>query len=351
MTRSVRCGALTIGGGAPVSVQSMTNTDTRDFAATSAQIARLFESGCDLVRVSVFDSRCVPYLRAYQEQAAGPLSADIHFDARLAVAAVENGFAALRINPGNIGSEDEVVRVVDCCKAHHTPIRIGVNSGSLGKDILARYGGVTAEGMVASALGHVRILEKHGFEDIVISLKSTDLRTTVDAYRRMASLCDYPLHVGMTEAGLPGQGSILSAIGIGSLLLDGIGDTIRVSLTGDPAQEAPVGIAILKALGLRGGFRLIACPTCGRTRLDTPRIAEQVEKAFKNEKRSVTVAVMGCVVNGPGEARGANVALCGGDGCGALYVDGVYRRKLTGDITAQFIDAVRRYLDGSDRTV
>ncbi len=349
MTRAVKCGPLVIGGGAKISVQSMTNTDTRDCEATGAQIARLFESGCDLVRVSVFDEKCVPHLRKYQEDAPGPLSADIHFDARLAVAAVENGFAALRINPGNIGSESEVERVVDCCKAHGTPIRIGVNSGSLEKDILNAHGGVTAEGMVESALRHVRILEKRGFEDIVISLKSTDLRTTVDAYRRMAKMCGYPLHVGMTEAGLPGEGSIRSAIGIGALLLAGIGDTIRVSLTGDPALEAPLGISILKALGLRGGFRLIACPTCGRTRLDTAAIAARVEEAFRNEKRDITVAVMGCVVNGPGEARGADVALCGGVDCGALYIGGEYREKLTGDVAEKFIARVRRFLDERDR--
>ncbi len=343
--KSVRCGSLVIGGGAPVSVQSMTNTDTRDAEATLEQILKLAQSGCDLVRISVFDRECASLVRYYQDHSPVPLSADIHFSADLAVSSVENGIAALRINPGNIGDEKAVSRVTDCCRQHHVPIRIGVNSGSLEKELLRRYGSASPEAMAESAMNHVRMLESRGFEDIVISLKSSDVLTTVRAYRLIASRVPYPLHLGVTEAGLPGQGTVKSAIGIGSLLLDGIGDTVRVSLTGDPVLEAPAAIGILRALGMRGGVNLVSCPTCGRTRLDTAAIAREVEKAFEHETRSVTVAVMGCVVNGPGEARGAQVALCGGDGCAALYIDGGFVRKLTGDITGQFIAGIRSYMD------
>ena len=343
--KQVTAGKLVIGGGAPVSVQSMTNTDTRDREATLAQIQRLAKAGCDLVRVSVFDRDSCANVRYLVDHSPVPLSADIHFDWKLAVGSVENGIHSLRINPGNIGGSDRVRLVADACRQHHVPIRVGVNSGSLEKDILARYGRVTAEGMVESALRHAGMLEEAGFGDIVLSLKSSDRRTTVEAYRRCASRCDYPLHVGITEAGLPGQGTLKSAIGIGALLLDGIGDTVRVSLTGDPVEEPGAAIAILKAVGIRKGFRLVSCPTCGRTRLDTPAIAKKVEEAFRDETREITVAVMGCVVNGPGEAGEAQVALCGGDGCGALYIDGKYARRLTGDIAAEFIRAVRSYLD------
>ncbi len=343
--RQVTAGQLRVGGGAPVSVQSMTNTDTRDRDATMAQILSLAGAGCDLVRISVFDEKSCGNVRYFVDHSPVPLSADIHFDWRLAVSSVENGIHSLRINPGNIGGSDKVRQVADACRMHRVPIRVGVNSGSLEKEILAKYGKVTAEGMVESALGHTRLLEEASFFDTVISLKSSDVRTTVEAYRLCAAKCDYPLHVGITEAGLPGQGTLKSAIGIGTLLLEGIGDTIRVSLTGDPAEEPRAAIGILKAVGLRKGFRLVACPTCGRTRLDTPAIARQVEEAFREETRDITVAVMGCVVNGPGEAGEAQVALCGGDNCGALYIDGKYVRRLTGDIAGEFIRAVRSYLD------
>ena len=340
MTRKLTVGSLPLGGGAPVSVQSMTNTDTRDAEATLAQIRALAAAGCDIVRVSVYDEDCVRAVRKLVDGSPVPLVADIHFDHRLALGAVENGIAKLRINPGNIGGEENVKRVADCCHAHGVPIRIGVNAGSLEKDIVARDGGATPQGMVDSALRHARMLEKAHFEDIVLSLKSSDVRLTVEAYRLAASRCDYPLHVGVTEAGLPGQGNIKSAIGIGALLLDGIGDTIRVSLTGSPIPEAQAGIDILRAVGLRGGVRFVSCPTCGRTRIDAEKIARSVEKHFRNLDKNITIAVMGCVVNGPGEARDADIALCGGEGCGALYVKGRYVRKLTGDLEQAFMDAV-----------
>ena len=309
------------------------------------QIRALAREGCDIVRVSVYDDACVAAVRELVDKSPVPLVADIHFDYRLAIGAIENGIAKLRINPGNIGGEENVRRVADCARAHHVPIRIGVNSGSLEKDILARDGGVTAKGMVDSALRHAAMLEKEGFEDIVLSLKSSDVCMTVEAYRMASQLCDYPLHVGVTEAGLPGQGNIKSAIGIGALLLDGIGDTIRVSLTGSPIPEAKAGLDILRAIGLRGGVQFVSCPTCGRTRVDVPQIARAVEKAFCDCQKDVTIAVMGCVVNGPGEARGADIALCGGDNCGALYVRGQFVRKLTGDIAQEFIRAAGEIID------
>lgn len=343
-TRALKVGSVPLGGGAAVSVQSMTNTDTRDVPATLSQIRELAAAGCDIVRVSVYDEACVQAVRPLVDGSPVPLVADIHFDHRLAIGAMENGIAKLRINPGNIGGEANVKRVADCAKAHHIPIRIGVNCGSLEKDILARYGGPTPEGMVESALRHAQMLEDQGFGDIVLSLKSSDVRLTVAAYRLAASRCDYPLHVGVTEAGLPGSGNIKSAVGIGALLLDGIGDTVRVSLTGSPIPEAQAAIDILRAVGLRDGVRFVSCPTCGRTRIDVPAVARAVEEEFRGLDQNITIAVMGCVVNGPGEARDADIALCGGDGCGALYVKGKYARKLTGDLTKAFIAAVKETL-------
>ena len=343
-TKQVTAGSVRIGGGAPVSIQSMTTTDTRDVHATLDQIKRLSAAGCDLVRVSVYDRACAGAVRALVDQSPVPLVADVHFDHTLAIASMENGIHKLRINPGNIGSAERVRRVVDCAKAHHVPIRIGVNSGSLEKDILARHGGVTAEGMVESALGHIRLLEQEHFHDIVISLKSSDVPMTVQAYRLMHRECDYPLHLGVTEAGLPGQGTVKSAIGIGSLLLDGIGDTVRVSLTGDPVQEPIAAMDILRAIGLRQGIRFVSCPTCGRTQIDVVSIAERMSREFSDVSLPVTVAVMGCVVNGPGEARDADIALCGGKDCGALYIKGQFARKLTGDLGEAMSQAVREYL-------
>ena len=343
-TRKMMVGSLPLGGGAPISVQSMTNTDTRDVRATLAQIKELAAAGCDIVRVSVYDEDCVKAVRALVDGSPVPLVADIHFNHKLAIGAIENGISKLRINPGNIGGEENVRRVADCAKMHHVPIRIGVNAGSLEKEIVARDGGATAKGLVDSALNHAAMLEKVHFDDIVLSLKSSDVRMTVDAYRLAACKCDYALHVGVTEAGLPGQGNIKSAIGIGSLLLDGIGDTIRVSLTGSPIPEAQAGIDILRACGLRRGVRFVSCPTCGRTRISVENVARAVEEAFKDLDKEITIAVMGCVVNGPGEARDADIALCGGDNCGALYVKGQFVRKLTGDLAEEFIAAVKEII-------
>lgn len=344
MKRQVWAGGVGIGGDSPITIQSMTNTDTRDVPATLAQIRQLAMAGCDLVRVSVYDRACAGAVRALVDQSPVPLVADIHFDHTLAIAAMENGIRKLRINPGNIGSAERVKRVVDCAKAHHVPIRIGVNAGSLEKDILEKEGGATARGMVESALRHIRLLEREGFYDIVLSLKASSVPLTVEAYRMMHKTCDYPLHLGVTEAGLPGQGTVKSAIGIGALLLDHIGDTIRVSLTGDPVDEPGAALSILRALGLRSGIRFVSCPTCGRTQIDVAGIARRLTEEFSHVERPITVAVMGCVVNGPGEARDADIALCGGKDCGALYIGGKPVRKLTGDLCEGMVQAVREYL-------
>ncbi len=343
-TKQVKAGSVAIGGGSPVSVQSMTNTDTRDVSATLAQIKALAAAGCDLVRVSVYDAACAQAVRALVDGSPVPLVADIHFDHTLALAAMENGIHKLRINPGNIGGAENVRRVADCARAHHVPIRIGVNAGSLEKDILQRDGGATAQGMVDSALRHIRLLEQAHYDDIVISLKASSVPMTVAAYRLMRQVSDYPLHVGVTEAGLPGQGTLKSAIGIGALLLDGIGDTIRVSLTGDPIQEPIAALNILRAVGLRSGIRFVSCPTCGRTQIDVAGIARRLEAEFGSVDKPVSVAVMGCVVNGPGEARGADIALCGGKDCGALFIKGKPVGKLTGDLAEGMAKAVREYL-------
>ena len=340
MTKQVKAGNVLIGGGAPVSVQSMTNTDTRDFQATSAQIERLAKAGCDIVRVSVYDEACADNVRALVDASSVPLVADIHFDHRLAIKSVENGISKLRINPGNIGGEANVRTLSDCLKAHKIPVRIGVNSGSIEKDILAKYGGVTAEGMVESALNHARMLEKCGFDDIVLSMKASDVRRTIEAYRLASRMCDYPLHVGVTEAGTPGMGNVKSAIGIGALLYDGIGDTIRVSLTGDPEPEAAAGIEILRALELRGGVNVISCPTCGRTCIDVSGIAQRVQKATAHIKTNLTVAVMGCVVNGPGEAREADIGMAGGKNGGMLFRKGQAPETVRGNLEEIFLAEV-----------
>ena len=347
-TKQVRAGSVLIGGGAPISIQSMTNTDTRDVAATLDQIRRLAAAGCDLVRVSVYDRACAGAVRALVDGSPVPLVADIHFDHTLAIAAMENGIHKMRINPGNIGGADKVRQVADCAKAHHVPIRIGVNAGSLEKDILNQYGGLTAQGMVDSALRHVKLLEEAHFDDIVISLKASDVPLTVEAYRLMHKVCDYPLHLGVTEAGLPGQGTVKSAIGIGALLLDGIGDTVRVSLTGDPVREPQAALEILRALDLRKGIRFVSCPTCGRTQINVEAVAQRMTREFAGVEEPITVAVMGCVVNGPGEARDADIALCGGKDCGALYIKGRFVRKLTGDLGEAMSQAVREFLGNRD---
>ncbi|MGN0778755.1 MAG: flavodoxin-dependent (E)-4-hydroxy-3-methylbut-2-enyl-diphosphate synthase [Aristaeellaceae bacterium] len=342
-TRVVPVGTLKLGGDNPVWVQSMTNTDTADVPATLNQIRALAEAGCDIVRVSVYNEACARAVRQLVDASPVPLVADIHFDHRLALLAMENGIHKLRINPGNIGGEKNVQAVADCAKAHHVPIRIGVNSGSIERDILARDGGPTARGMVDSALNHARMLEKAGFGDIVLSMKASDVRLTIEAYELAAQSCDYPLHVGVTEAGLPGQGTIKSAIGIGALLARGIGSTIRVSLTGSPIPEGKAAWDILRALNLRTqGVQLVSCPTCGRTAIDVAGIAARVEAELADVKVPLKVAVMGCVVNGPGEAREADIGIAGGKGCGALFRKGQEPVKVEGDLAEILIREARK---------
>ncbi len=342
-TRVVTVGPLALGGDNPVWVQSMTNTDTADVPATLAQIRQLADAGCDIVRVSVYNEDCARAVRDLVDASPVPLVADIHFDHRLAIRAMENGIHKLRINPGNIGGEKNVQAVADCARAHHVPIRIGVNSGSIEREILARDGGPTARGMVDSALNHARMLEKAGFGDIVLSMKASDVRMTIEAYELAADSCDYPLHVGVTEAGLPGQGTIKSAIGIGALLARGIGNTIRVSLTGSPIPEGKAAWDILRALDLRTrGVQLVSCPTCGRTAIDVAGIAARVEKELADIQVPLKVAVMGCVVNGPGEAREADIGIAGGKGCGALFRKGQEPVKVEGDLAEILIREARK---------
>ena len=345
MTRKVMAGRVAIGGGAAVSVQSMTNTDTRDVEATLSQIRALAVAGCDIVRISVYDQACAQAVRTLVDHSPVPLVADIHFDHTLAIQAVENGIDKLRINPGNIGGERNVRALADCVKAHHIPVRIGVNSGSIEKDILSRYGGPTPQGMLESALSHAAMLERCGFSDIVLSMKASNVRDTVAVYRLAHEKCDYPLHLGVTEAGLPGEGTIKSAIGIGALLLDGIGDTIRVSLSGDPITEPAAGIDILRAVGLRSDFvSVTSCPTCGRTCIDVAGIAARVKAELADVRVPLRVAVMGCVVNGPGEAREADIGIAGGHDGGALFIRGEAPRKVTGDLAEILLAEIRRLI-------
>ena len=345
MTKTINIGNLKLGGGNPVLVQSMTNTDTRDTDATLQQIKALADAGCDIVRISVYDEACADAVKTLVDGSPVPLVADIHFDHRLAIRAAENGIAKLRINPGNIGGEAHVRELADCAKAHHIPIRIGVNSGSAEKELLEKYGGPTAECLTESALNHARMLEKAGFDDIVLSMKSSDVKLTIEAYRLASRKCDYPLHLGVTEAGLPGQGTVKSAIGIGALLADGIGDTIRVSLSGDPVPEAAAAWDILRALNLRvRGVQLIACPTCGRTCIPVESIARRVEKELSDVTVPLKVAVMGCVVNGLGEGREADVGIAGGKTGGVLFVRGQEPRRVEGDLAEILIAEVRRMI-------
>jgi (E)-4-hydroxy-3-methylbut-2-enyl-diphosphate synthase len=322
-SQPVKAGSLVIGGHAPVSIQSMTNTDTCDVKATLAQIKKLEKAGCQLVRLAVPNRKAAAALGRIRKGTSIPLAADIHFDHRLALMALDAGVDKLRINPGNIGSSARVKEVVKAAKAKKVPIRIGVNAGSLEKDILARDGHPTANGMVESALGHVRILEDLGFDDIVISLKGSDVNMTIEAYRKISKMVPYALHLGITEAGTPYAGAIRSAVGIGTLLAEGIGDTIRVSLSGDPLKEIPAAKEILQSLNLRQfGPVVHACPTCGRCKINVSAIATKVEKALAGINKPLKVAVMGCVVNGPGEAREADIGIAGGDGVGLLFQKG-----------------------------
>ena len=329
ITRQIHIGKVAIGGGAPISVQSMCNTRTTDTAATVAQIKALQNAGCDIVRVAVPDMDAAKNLGSIIKEINIPLVADIHFDYKLALEAIKQGISALRLNPGNIGGEEKVRAVVKAAKEAHIPIRIGVNAGSLDKKILAKYGDVTPEALVESAMQHVRILEDLDFHDLKISLKAHDVPLTLAAYRLMSKTVDYPLHLGITEAGTVNTGIIKSAVGIGALLAEGIGDTFRISLTGDPVVEVKVANEILKSLGLKEyGPTLVACPTCGRTSIDLPAIAAQVEKKLEGIKDPIDVAVMGCVVNGPGEARGADVGIAGGNGEGLIFRKGEIIRKV-----------------------
>ncbi len=328
-TRQIHIGNVAIGGGAPISVQSMCNTKTTDTKATVAQIKALQNAGCDIVRVAVPDMEAAQNLGNIIKEINIPLVADIHFDYKLALEAIRQGISALRLNPGNIGGEEKVRAVVKAAKEAHIPIRIGVNAGSLDKKILAKYGEVTPEALVESAMQHVKILEDLDFHDLKISLKAHDVPLTLAAYRLMSKTVDYPLHLGITEAGTVNTGIIKSAVGIGALLAEGIGDTFRISLTGDPVVEVKVANEILKSLGLKEyGPTLVACPTCGRTSIDLPAIAAKVEKKLEGIKDPIDVAVMGCVVNGPGEARGADVGIAGGNGEGLIFRKGEIIRKV-----------------------
>ena len=322
-TKKIKVGGLEIGGGAAVTVQSMCNTKTWDVEATVAQIKRLRAAGCEIVRLAVPDQRSAEAISAIKEQVDIPLVADIHFDYRLALICAERGIDKIRINPGNIGSEEKVKAVAEACRTRNIPIRIGVNAGSLEQRLLEKYGHPCPEAMVESARGHAALLNKFGFDDICLSMKSSSVPLTIESYR-MASQCfDYPLHLGVTETGTAWNGTIQSAVGIGTLLSEGIGDTIRASLTADPVEEVKTGIAILKAAGLRkGGVKFVSCPTCGRTEIDLIGLANQVESLVSGLDRDITVAVMGCVVNGPGEAREADYGIAGGKEKGLLFKKG-----------------------------
>lgn len=329
-TRKIKVGNTFIGGDSKVTVQSMTNTDTRDPEATLAQIRALMVAGCEIVRLAVPDMEAADALARITPLIPIPVVADIHFDYRLAIRSIENGISKLRINPGNIGGRDKIRLLADMCSEKSIPIRIGVNSGSLEKDILEKYGRVTPEALVESAIRNVELLDEVNFNDIIISIKSSDVLTMMESYRLLSKKVDYPLHLGVTEAGTLWRGTIKSSIGIGGLLSEGIGDTIRVSLTGDPIEEIKAGREILKATGhLKEGIEFVSCPTCGRTQIDLIGIANQVEEALKDSKKHIKVAVMGCVVNGPGEAREADIGIAGGNGVGLIFKKGMIIRKVS----------------------
>ena len=343
MTKQILVGGVPVGGNAPIPIQSMCNTRTDDVAATVAQIKRLEAAGCEIIRVAVPDMAAARAVGAIREQISIPLVVDIHFDYRLALEAVAAGADKVRINPGNIGAPERVKAVAQACRVRGVPIRIGVNGGSLEKPLLAKYGGVTPEALVESAFGHIELLHRYDFDDICVSLKSSDVRTTMAAYRLMSEKSDYPLHLGVTETGTLRMGTIKSAIGIGGLLSFGIGDTIRVSLSADPVEEVSAARDILKALGIRrDGPNLISCPTCGRTRIDLIRLAQEVEQRLEHVQKPLTVAVMGCVVNGPGEAASADVGIAGGDGVGLLVRKGEIVKKVPQD---QLVDELFSLID------
>lgn len=340
MTKRITVGGVAIGGGAPVSVQSMLCVPYRDVEGNVLQARRLASAGCDIIRVSVPCMEAVKLIPAIKSAVGIPLVADIHFDYKMAIESVAAGADKIRINPGNIGDAGRVKAVVEACAKAAVPIRVGVNGGSLEKELLAKYNGVTSDALVESALNDVALIERFGYDKIVISIKSSDVNTMIDGYRKLSKRTEYPLHLGVTEAGTFKMGLIKSAIGIGSLLCDGIGDTIRVSLTDDPVREVESGMDILKALSLRKGVKVVSCPTCGRTEIDLIGIAKRVETAVKQHDADITVAVMGCVVNGPGEASAADIGIAGGKDCAVLFKKGEVVRKLTGDIADELIKEI-----------
>lgn len=327
-SKQINVGGVLIGGNSPISVQSMCNTDTRDITATVNQINELKEAGCDIVRLAVLDMDAAKAIAEIKKQVEIPLVADIHFDYRLALECAKGGVDKIRINPGNIGSPDRVKAVADECGSRNIPIRIGVNGGSLEKELLEKYGAPTPDALCESALGHIKLLEDCKFYDIALSIKSSNVSSTVEAYRKIAKMIDYPLHIGVTEAGTEYGGVIKNSIGIGSLLLDGIGDTLRVSLTALPVKEVTAGIEILKSLGLRDGARLVSCPTCGRCQVNMIPVAEEVNRRIATVKKNITVAVMGCAVNGPGEAREADIGIACGKGEALMFKHGETLRKV-----------------------
>lgn len=329
ISRQVTAGNLKIGGGAHISVQSMLNARAEDVEGNVRQAKALEAAGCEIVRLTVPNKEAVKTLAAVKEAVSIPVVADIHFDYQCALESVAAGVDKIRINPGNIGSDERVKAVADACRLHNVPIRIGVNSGSLEKEILAKYGAPTPDALCESAMHHAALLEKFDFHDIVISIKSSNVERMVAAYRKIATLCDYPLHLGVTEAGTERMGLIKSAAGIGALLLDGIGDTIRVSMTADPVKEIAAGLDILKAVGVKTDCpQIVSCPTCGRTKIDIISLANEVERRLSTCRKPITVAVMGCIVNGPGEAKEADIGIAGGDGCGLLFKKGEIVRKV-----------------------
>ncbi len=344
MTKKVKVGNIYIGGDAPVSVQSMLNKPAHDIEASVKQAVELEKAGCQIIRGAIPDMDAVKLIPALKEAVSVPIVADIHFDYRLAIEAVSAGVDKVRINPGNIGSDDRVKAVVDACRGRNIPIRIGVNSGSVEKEILAKYGAPTPEAMAESAMYHASLLEKFDFDDIVISIKSSSVENMIRAYEIVAGKCSYPLHLGVTEAGTARMGLIKSSAGIGSLLMHGIGDTIRVSLTDDPVNEVYAGLDILKALGLKSdSVQIVSCPTCGRTKIDLIKVANEVEAALKDCTKKIKVAVMGCVVNGPGEAKEADIGIAGGDGCAMLFKKGEVLRKIDEkDIVAELLKEIEK---------
>lgn len=341
--KAVHIGRNTVLDGKHIYIQSMLNKRSDDIEGSVEQAVQLEKAGCEIVRAAIPDMEAVKLIPAIKEKINIPLVADIHFDYRLALEAVAAGIDKIRINPGNIGDMDRVKQVADACRTHNIPIRIGVNSGSVEKDILAKYGAPVPEALVESAMKHVEMLNRFDFDDIVISIKSSDVRTMINAYRLMAEKCSYPLHLGVTEAGTERMGIIKSAVGIGSLLVDGIGETIRVSLTDDPVREIYAAKDILKSIGMRKGVQIVSCPTCGRTRIDLIKTAAEVEKAIGDMDIDIKVAVMGCIVNGPGEAREADIGIAGGDGCAVLFRKGEVLRKIREeDIVSELISEIEK---------